>query len=117
MRLAGVVSFRELPATVRDATVRVRLLDTSRADAASQTVADQTIQGVSLDGAEVAEGVSFAFDAPDPAPGRTYVLAAHVDVSGNGKVEPGDYITMESLPVEPRSAGAHFEVPVRLVRS
>lgn len=117
MRLEGMVRFRDPPLKPVDATVHVRLLDTSRADASSVELADQTIQGVSLGGEDAGGGVRFAFDAPDLPPGRGYSLAAHVDVSGSGHVEEGDYITMESVPVEPRSASARLEIPVRRVHS
>src|SRR5512132_4241650 len=105
MRLEGVVRFRDPPPNLSDATMRVRLLDTSRADASSETVAEQTIQGVSLERDDAGDGVRFAFYAPELRPGRAYSLAAHVDVSGSGESEAGDHITMESVPVEPRSAG------------
>jgi hypothetical protein len=117
MKLDGVVRFRDPSPNLGDATVHVRLLDTSRADASSETVAEQTIQGLSLRGNDAGDGVRFAFDAPELSPGRSYSLAAHVDMSGSGEIEVGDHITMESVPVEARSAGAHLEIPVRQVRS
>jgi uncharacterized lipoprotein YbaY len=117
MNLKGSVRFRDPPPDLGDATVRVRLLNTSRADAPSETVAEQTIKGVLLESDETGSIVRFAFDAPELRHGQSYSLAAHVDLSGSGEIELGDHITMESVPVEPRSAGALCEIPVRQVRS
>jgi uncharacterized lipoprotein YbaY len=117
MKLEGVVRFRDPPPKLSDATVRVRLSDTSRADASSETVAEQTIEGVSLESDGAGDGVRFAFFAPELRPGRSYSLAAHVDVSCSGEIEAGDHITMESVPVEPRSAGTQLEITVCQVRS
>jgi uncharacterized lipoprotein YbaY len=99
------------------ATVRIRLVDTTQADAAAEAIADQTIHRVSLGGDDAGDSVSFGFEAPDLSPGRQYSVAAHVDVSGNGEIEVGDYLTTESVLVEPRSATTQLEIPVRQVHS
>jgi putative lipoprotein len=117
MRIAGKLRFRQPPPDLRDATVRLRLLDVSRVDASSETVAEQTIKGPPLEPGDGGASVRFDFEAPELDARRSYALAAHVDVSGSGEIEPGDYLTMESVPVEPTSEGSQFEVPVRPVRS
>jgi putative lipoprotein len=117
MRIAGELRFREPPPDLRNATVRVRLLDVSRADAAAERVAEQTIEGPSVEPDDDGGSVRFALEAPELQAGRSYSLAAHVDLSGSGEIEPGDFLTMESVPVEPTSERGHVEVPVRPVRS
>jgi len=100
----------------QDVTVHVRLLDVSCVDAPSETVAAETLHGVSLDGREVKASSAFALVA-EVATDRSYTLTAHVDVNGTGKVECGDYLTTESVPVKSTLADASFEIPVRLVAS
>ncbi len=117
MKFEGVVRFRDPPAEPFNATVRVRLLDTTRAGASSETTAEQTIEDVSLAGAGAPAYVRFALEASDLSPGRRYSLMAHIDASGNGEIEAGDYITMESVPLEARAAGTELEIPVSRVRS
>jgi putative lipoprotein len=117
MRIAGELRFPQSPPDLRDATVRVRLLDVSRADASSETVAEHTIKGPLPTPGDDGASVRFDFETPELDASRSYSLAAHVDVSGSGEIEPGDYLTMESVPVEPTAERRHFEVPVRPVRS
>jgi putative lipoprotein len=115
MHLAGELRFREPPPDLRDATVRVRLLDVSRADASAETVAEQTIEGPSVEPDDDGGSVKFALEAPELDARRSYSLAAHVDLSGSGEIEPGDFLTMESVPVDRSSERGRFEVPVRPV--
>lgn len=117
MKIEGLVRFLDPPPDLSEVTVRVKLLDASRIDASSETVAEETILGVPVGRAAAGEGVRFVLDAPDPHPNLSYVLSAHVDLSGNGEIEVGDHITMESVPVESRSAGGRREVSVREVLS
>jgi putative lipoprotein len=117
MHIAGELRFREPPPDLRNATVRVRLLDVSRADASAETVAEQTIEGPSIESDGDSGTVKFAMEAPELDVRRSYSLAAHVDLSGSGEIEPGDFLTMESVPVEQSSERGHFEVPVGPVHS
>jgi uncharacterized lipoprotein YbaY len=117
MHIAGELRFREPPPDLRNATVRVRLQDVSRADASAETVAEQTIEGPSIQPDGDGGTVQFALEAPELDVRRSYSLVAHVDLNGTGEIEPGDFLTMESVPVERSSERGHFEVPVRPVHS
>lgn len=112
MRIEGVVRFQDPPQELVRATVRVRLLDTTFADASAIELADETIRDAPVDG-----DVAFSFEAPELSPRRSYTVAAHVDLSGSGDIEVGDFITMEAVPIESGSSRARLEVPVRAVRS
>ena len=117
MKYGGVVRFQGPQPNLSDATVRVQLLDTSRADRSSKKLAEQTIHGASLEPEDAGNSLRFGFDGPEPPAGRSYSLTAHVDLSGSGEVDVGDYITMESVPVEPRAGDPQLEIPVRQVHS
>jgi uncharacterized lipoprotein YbaY len=82
------------------ATVYVRLQDVSYADAPSSVVAEQVISDVSYE-AGTDHTLRFALygdgDAPDDK-GR-YVVTVHVDLQGQGQINRGDYLSMESYPV------------------
>jgi uncharacterized lipoprotein YbaY len=80
------------------ATVRVSLLDVTRADAPARLVAEQTIPDASHPGG-AGEGFVFALRAPSIDTRARYVVRAHIDVDGSGRVSPGDYVTATSYPV------------------
>lgn len=75
--------------------VRVELRDTSRADAAAETIASATARV----GAERPTSVAVEVELPRPCAGCT--VWAHADVDEDGAVSVGDLITMESFPVSP----------------
>lgn len=80
------------------ATVHVRLLDATVADAPSRTVAEQTIPNVSHP--RGAGGtVAFAVRGSGLEARARYVVRVHVDVGGDGTVSRGDYVSTESYPV------------------
>jgi hypothetical protein len=98
-----------------DASARVTLEDVSRVDAASSTIAEQVIAGVSFD-PTVGGAIPFALSAEIPDEGGSYVVRVHVDVDGDGQVSPGDYLSMESFPVLTHGKPDRITVPVREVR-
>ena len=96
------------------AHVLVELENISRADAPSQVVAGlQLVTGV-LHGRDL---IPFAIEVPAGTLNERslYSVRVHVDVSGSGEVERGDYITMQSYPVLTRGHGDKVHVVVRRV--
>jgi uncharacterized lipoprotein YbaY len=90
------------------ASVHVELRDTSYADAPAVTLAS-----ASGEATEAGEPLASVALEVDEVPDGTTVWA-HVDVDGDGRVSPGDYITMASWPVPP-SGEMRVAVSVRRV--
>ena len=81
-----------------NATVRVRLEDVTYQDVSSEVVAEQVIRGLSHDrGTE--RRISFALYGPEPDARADYSVSVHVDLQGDGQVQRGDYLSMQSYPV------------------
>lgn len=77
----------------QEVTVVLRLEDIGRADAAAEVVAERTFTAT-MTGSDPA---SLAFELPVEEerldPRGTYSLRCHVDTTGSGSVERGDYLT------------------------
>lgn len=91
------------------ATVYVRLLDTSRADASAVTVSTLTLREVALD-LVAQEGIDFSLEVPAVNPRTRYTVSVLVDLDGDGQSSPGDYRSMEAYPVLTRGYGNRVEV-------
>lgn len=113
MLVTGVIKFSEVVEPFRGATLWIRLLDVSRADGLDETLAEQVLRGISV--SAPGEEFAFALDAPMLDPRGTYTIEAHLDVSGSGEVEVGDYRTMEHFGVDPASPRQTLIVWVRPV--
>jgi uncharacterized lipoprotein YbaY len=94
----GELRFPADAAAFRGAIARVTLLDVTRADAPARTVAEQAIANVTHPGSE-GQPVVFTLRLQQRDPRARYVVRAHVDVNGDGRVSRGDYISAESYPV------------------
>lgn len=96
------------------AKVVVQVEDVSRADAPSHVVGEQSLTGVRLHkGAVVPFRITLPASAVDER--ASYSVRAHVDVSGSGKVEVGDFVSTQSHPVLTRGSGDEAVVPVKRV--
>lgn len=82
----------------RDAIVRVRLLDVSRADAPSRIVAEEIISGASYEPGG-ARTIAFRLRTGPLEDHAHYILGAHIDLQGTGTPQRGDLVTVESYPV------------------
>lgn len=107
----------ELPSAapaLTPAHVLVELEDISRADAPSEVVASLQLTPEVLRGGDL---IPFELEVPAGALNERslYSVRVHVDMSGSGKVELGDYITMQSYPVLTRGYGDEVRVAVRRV--
>lgn len=109
----GVVIVPSGPTPVRNATLRLRILDVPRADDAATTLAETVVTGVSVRAGQEAE-IPFALSTDVATPIAHAVVAAHLDLSGDGRVTVGDYVTMESFPI-PRTGDA-LSMRVRIRR-
>ena len=110
-KLRGEVTIAEATHTITNGTLRVRLIDVSRADAPAVVVSERTIPDVSVE--RDGEHIGFELDIPGLEPGSTYALEAHLDASGTGETSVGDYRTMEHIGVSPTDRSV--TVPVRPV--
>lgn len=96
--IKGEILFEEEAKSFSGATVYVRLEDVSLADAPSKIVTEQVIYDVSYQaGSNTKLEIRLYGQIPDKR--KSYAVSVHVDLNGNGQVDRGDYISMESYPV------------------
>lgn len=108
-----VVLAPDVPESVAG-TMIVVVEDISRADAPSEVVGQQRQTGVTL---EPGAAVPFTIEIPS---GRiderhSYSVRAHLDVSGTGEIDRGDFISVQTFPVLTRGRGSEARIEVRLV--
>ena len=96
------------------ADVIVQVEDVSRADAPSIVIAEHRQRGVHLTPGGV---LPFKLEVPTDRveENHSYSVRAHIDVSGSGEVEEGDFITTESYPVLTRGYGNDVRLKVQRV--
>ena len=110
--IRGTVDFLDVKDPVSDATVHIRLQDTSRADSPATTVAEQVIDHVNI----VPDGQPLPFTLQMPANENSrYVVRVHADVTGDGKVSRGDYVSTQSYPVDMNDEQSGITIVVRRV--
>jgi uncharacterized lipoprotein YbaY len=110
----GLIYFEGGVIEVGGASVYVRLLDVSRADAASSTIAEYRITHLPA-GTKTSETISFEIEAEVPDPRASLILAAHLDMNRDGEISIGDYITMESFPVSPKALSNKYTIKLRRI--
>jgi uncharacterized lipoprotein YbaY len=100
--------------TFTPAHVLIELEDISRADAPSQVVARLLLPPQELHGDDL---IPFTLGVTASALNEQHIysIRVHVDVSGSGQVERGDYVTVQSYPVLTRGYGDNVRVAVRRV--
>ena len=96
------------------ATVYVRVLDTSRADASAVTVSTLAIRDVALDLMDK-DGIDFSLDIPAVDPMTRYTVSVLVDLNGDGQSSQGDYRSMRAYPVLTCGHGNRVEVHARRI--
>jgi putative lipoprotein len=112
--VTGAIRFPEGTPAFVDATVRISLLDVTRADAPSRVVAEEAISHAIHPGG-AGEGFAFALRAGAIDARGRYVIRVHVDVDGDGRVSQGDYVSMASYPVLTFGHATHVVVDVRRI--
>lgn len=117
MQLRVVVTARG-PAPGAGVPLRVEVRDTSVADSGATVVAAATEPVTGPDGSALAE---LTFDLPDDGAPRDWTVWAHVRAAGEERVTSGDWITVQSYPVQsypsssPAPAGAESGDPAPVV--
>jgi uncharacterized lipoprotein YbaY len=111
--LSGEIDFAEPPALPPKATIYVRLLDTSMADAPAVLIAEQVLRG-SVEEANRTGKVRFQLQGETISTSRQYTVGVLVDVDGDGRVGPGDFINTQSYPV--LTAGYPREISIQVTR-
>ena len=113
--VSGEVVFSEPLHRSGSAVVRVRLLDVTRADADAEVLAEQVIPDVKLE-PEGRPRVPFELFGNPQDERRRCIVDVHVDLTGDGEVKVGDWITMASHPVVTRGQPTTVTVRVREVK-
>jgi len=112
--LHGMIIFDEPVQSFSDVTVYLKVEDVSLQDVASVTVAESSIDNVSLD-ADAPEPVTYTISYPELDERMMYSLPVHVDVDGDGSLSGGDYYSTWHNPV-PTEPGVHeLDVHVELI--
>lgn len=94
--------------------VIVEVEDVTRADAPSAVIAEYRRAGVLLrKGASVPFAVPVPEDAVDER--KHYSIRVHVDLTGSGEVEVGDFVSTASHPVLTHGHGETVRIPVKKV--
>lgn len=87
----GALVFAGRPPRVA-ATVRVCVEDVSRLDVAALVVGEQVLRDVLL---SASEPVRFVVAVEQLLPDRVHSVRAHIDLSGDGQVTPGDFVSTQ----------------------
>ena len=112
--LSGTIQLLDVTAPVANATVHVRVQDTSRSDAPASTVAEEVLRGVSI--VPGAQAIPFTVRGIPQNANARYSVRVHVDVDGSGAVTRGDYVSTQSHPVPASDQSAPVTIVVQPVR-
>jgi len=96
--VTGRISLEGWQGEIGPATVYVRLLDTSRANAPALTISSLIFKDVALD-VMGQDGIDFAMDIAEIDPHAYYTVSVLVDLNGDGQSSRGDYLSMQAYPV------------------
>ncbi len=113
-RVDGEITFAERAELPPQAKAYVRLLDTSLADAAAKTVAEAVFEDIAR---KVNEGetIKFILEGEIQDERGDYTVSAHIDADGDGKMSPGDFISMQSYPVITHGSPSQVTVQVKKI--
>lgn len=114
MNIEGAVYFSAISASFSNATVIVRIEDTSRADAPARVISEHRVSGVARS-PENRDPVPFAIHLPEAEVVSCCSLRVHVDVGSTGEISPGDYVSTQSYPLRSNSSAPHLRVVVEPV--
>ena len=92
--------------SISGATIFIRLEDASFVDAPSKLVSEQIIKNVNYD-VKSRNKLEFELSAENLDHKADYIIQVHIDVDGNGIVSSGDFINVESYPVNTHGLNTH----------
>ncbi len=114
-QVSGVIALTGWRGETGPATVYVRVLDTSRADAPARRIAEAVRPVARLD-AVVRDGLPFSIALESLDPRARYEVDVLVDLDGDGKISAGDYLSTQAYPVLTRGYPDRVDVLVQPVK-
>lgn len=115
MRIEGVVYFSEIPASFAEATVIIKIEDTSHVDAAAEVIFEHRLTGVSRS-PDNRDPVPFVIDLPTTERLSRCSLRVHVDVNSTEEITFGDYVSIQSYPLKNDSSPVRLQVIVHPIK-
>lgn len=95
--VSGTIVFDSARPDLSDATIHVRLEDTSLMDGPSRVVSERLLRVSEED--RPTDGIPFTLRERSPDPRTSYSVSVHVDITSSGTLDEGDYVSTESYPV------------------
>lgn len=114
-QVSGVIVLTGWRGETGPATVYVRVLDTSRADAPARRIAEAVQTAARLD-LVARDGLPFSITLATLDPRARYEIDVLVDMDGDGKVSAGDYLSTRAYPVLTRGYPDRVEVLVQPIK-
>jgi hypothetical protein len=112
--IRGSIVFPDEPPRFDEVNAYIRIEDVSEADGPAPVVLSRRIP-CRYEEARSAEGVRFEMRLSLPDPRRSYSLCVHVDMDGDGRVSPGDFINVVEVPIVSGRGRQESPVPVTKV--
>ena len=109
--LSGVVRLRDAARTA--GTLRVKVEDVSRADAAARPVAEAIV--TLAQPLPAGATVPFSVTVPAVSDAISYAVRAHWDCDGSGQISDGDLISTRAYPVLSRGQADRVEIEVQAI--
>ena len=110
----GDILFDKPAVLCSSTSVYVRVLDFSLADAPAKIIVEKKLLNPTLK-KEPVDRTLYSLQCPKLDKSRMYTMDVHVDITGDGDVSKGDYITMESYPVKSDS-DIRIDLKVRSIK-
>jgi len=114
MTIRGEILFEGEIVNITGSAVYVRLEDVSRQDAVSVLISEYLIDSLP-EGFNTSNKIPFQLEGNINDLKAYYNIRVHVDVDRDGKISVGDYITMESFPINLTDPTKYYFIKVRRV--
>ncbi len=98
------------------ATIYIRIEDTSRADTSSEIIFEKILTNVIIGSQQSKHAIPFSLSIPSVQRSDLYTVSVHIDTNGNGKLDEGDYINMESYPLPLRGSKDKLSITAKKVK-
>jgi len=116
MVVSGQIEIPQSDSTRTAKAVWVRVLDISRADASSQTVAEDRLRDVEIKAGDDVDTIPFFLNKVETQNlNADLTVSIHVNWTGSGNIEPGDFLTVRTYPVHPIRGLQDVSIKVRKV--